>query len=110
MSIKEKRHFVNGHNVGNDHKDKKNVEEENYMNKGARGTSVGKPDKKIKMYIDTKYSRKAGRCKIERGAHREKGSVCAVPCAVRHCYPCTVGGGWEGRGWVGRVGGGLGGL
>ncbi len=24
------------------------------MNKGARGTSVGKADKKIKMYVDTK--------------------------------------------------------
>ncbi len=54
LSTKEKRHFVNGHNVGNDHKDKKSTKEENYMIKGARGTSVRKPDKKIKMYVATK--------------------------------------------------------
>jgi hypothetical protein len=29
-------------------KDERSAKEENYMTKGARGTSVGKPDKKVK--------------------------------------------------------------
>ena len=36
-------------------KDERSAKEETYMIKGARERSVGKPDKKAKMYVATKW-------------------------------------------------------